>query len=1049
MRPLKLTMTAFGPYASQQEIDFTLLGRRNLFVICGNTGAGKTTILDAIAYGLYGKASGQDRDGESLRSHFASEDILTAVELEFELKGERYYIRRVPKQQRKRLRGEGLMDQNAEAELQKLSGDAKESVCGIKEVNEKILQLLGITYDQFKQIIMIPQGEFRELLTADSKMREEILQKIFGTEGFRQVQQRLEEKAKALLQSVQEIKIKLGEAKAKLDVTDHAVLTDLVEGESWQAPALITGLKLALETDRQTLSGVDQQIKEQERLLQEKEKLIFQAESLNQKLAELTEAKQKLAELEVLQPQKKSQEILLKQARKALTILPQKEYLTRCADDKKIKTMRGVQASAAHKESLLSFQAAEAHYNETLKNEVLCRELLIEETQLTSLREKLEQLAITQKELAEEQKTLRLQEQQLTQNKKIIESDKEQLKDNKALLEKMRLKLESRAVKIEEKNHKEQRLQWLNKWSQSQAELEKLRSAYKIKRNDRDAAQKRYEACQTLYDEQYRLFLSGQASLLAKSLQAGEPCPVCGSANHPNPTVFHGDLPSEEHVKSLFDKSKALREAAEQSRIAFEQNYAEGIRQKKQVDEYLQELAALEGPELLEYQQEQLTSFIAEKSQLWPAEIQQLVEELGHLDTCKQQSEGLRQSIEQSEQAIYKQEQQVSELDQRHSQLLGQVQTKEALFKTLRSEVPEQFRSLALLEAKITEIQKRQETLKAALAKAEQAFRQSDQKRAQAETEQKQADEALLEAQTAFTAAALQWQADLQAADFLSDEMYEQAQRTPQEIQELEESVRAYELDLRAAQEHKIRLEYETQGVQVVDIALLQQEKVFMQSEREAFLVQKNKVAFRLQNNERQLLKLGELWQALENIEEEFSVVGHLARVAKGDNQEKLSFERYVLAAFFQDIIVAANLRLKKMTAGRYLMRRIASRGKGNGQSGLEIEVFDYYTGRTRHIKTLSGGESFKASLALALGLADVVQSYSGGIHIETMFIDEGFGTLDPESLDSAIETLMELQHSGRLVGIISHVPELKASVDARLEVQAFKNGSSAEFHIV
>ena len=178
-------------------------------------------------------------------------------------------------------------------------------------------------------------------------------------------------------------------------------------------------------------------------------------------------------------------------------------------------------------------------------------------------------------------------------------------------------------------------------------------------------------------------------------------------------------------------------------------------------------------------------------------------------------------------------------------------------------------------------------------------------------------------------------------------------------------------------------------------------------------------------------------------------LIGHLAKIARGDNEQKLSFERYVLAAFFNDIIDAANSRLKKMTSGRYQMSRITQKGKGAGQSGLEIEVFDYYTGQARHVKTLSGGESFKASLALALGLAEVVQSYAGGISLETMFVDEGFGTLDPESLDSAIGCLIELQHSGRLVGIISHVPELKSSVDARLEIEACKDGSKAQFCIM
>ena len=248
MRPLKLTITAFGPYATQQIIDFSELKGRNLFVITGDTGSGKTTILDAIAYALYGKASGRDRDGESLRSHFASPDLMTSVEMEFEISGQRYWVQRIPKQRKKRTRGEGYTDQNAEAEFKFLDGESS-VISGVKEVNEKITQLIGLSYEQFKQIIMIPQGEFRELLNADSKDRQDILQKIFGTEGFRRVQELFDSQAKMLTQEVSRLESQRNECIRSLDGSGYLALSGVVELPDFNISLVVDEAKQAIEQD--------------------------------------------------------------------------------------------------------------------------------------------------------------------------------------------------------------------------------------------------------------------------------------------------------------------------------------------------------------------------------------------------------------------------------------------------------------------------------------------------------------------------------------------------------------------------------------------------------------------------------------------------------------------------------------------------------------------------------------------------------------------------------------------------------------------------------
>ena len=290
------------------------------------------------------------------------------------------------------------------------------------------------------------------------------------------------------------------------------------------------------------------------------------------------------------------------------------------------------------------------------------------------------------------------------------------------------------------------------------------------------------------------------------------------------------------------------------------------------------------------------------------------------------------------------------------------------------------------------------------------------------------------------------YQTAITEGGFADESEYLSAKRSKEQIAQMEKEIAKYQQELVAAKALYQKAAQDAEGLVPVDLTPLQQELEGLQREIGA-LNDRRSLLYNRRDRNGEILKYIQARKiALDRKEEQYSEINELNKVANGNNEQRISFERYVLAAFFQDVIAAANLRLDKMTGGRYEMRRIGERRRGGGQSGLELEVMDYYTGQARHVKTLSGGEGFKASLALALGLADVVQSYAGGVSLETMFVDEGFGTLDPESLDSAIDCLVDLQHSGRLVGIISHVPELKDKVDARLEVQAGKTGSVAQF---
>ena len=387
--------------------------------------------------------------------------------------------------------------------------------------------------------------------------------------------------------------------------------------------------------------------------------------------------------------------------------------------------------------------------------------------------------------------------------------------------------------------------------------------------------------------------------------------------------------------------------------------------------------------------------------------------------------------------------------DNQYTELFAKVQSAKDAMQGLEAEVPISVRSTKTLAEALEKIGKELVIMKEALQAAEEQRRDTQVRHATVVAEKSGAEKALLEGEAELIVAQQNFMKALGLAGFDEEVEYVTAKLTEDGITNLENDISDFQARLRSAMDYYVQVQQDVEGLMVIDVAALEAEHLELQRSKNDFITQRTTIVARQAHNQTMLTSICTLMKRLAQTEQEHQSIGHLAKIARGDNEQKVSFERYVLAAFFNDIIDAANNRLKKMTGGRYQMSRITQKGKGGGQSGLEIEVFDYYTGQARHVKTLSGGESFKASLALALGLAEVVQSYAGGISLETMFVDEGFGTLDPESLDTAIGCLIELQHSGRLVGIISHVPELKTSIDARLEIEGDKDGSRAKFYIM
>lgn len=1042
-----LTITAFGPYAKAQVIDFTQLQGRNLFVITGDTGAGKTTILDAISYALYGKASGRDRDGDSLRSHFAQADLLTSVEMEFELQGARYWVKRIPKQRKKRTRGEGYTDQNPEAEFKALDGQSH-VISGFKEVSEKIVELMGLSYEQFKQIIMIPQGEFRELLNADSKARQDILQKIFGTEGLRRVQDLFENQAKGLVQEVGALANQRNECIRSLDSGSYLPLQEIIELPNYDVMLVVDKAKEAILADENSGNELQTQISGEEEKVAGKLGEIFIAKANNLKISACDEALQKKISLEAGLPKFEEDKRILEQGKKALGLSGVDDYRRSRGADVAKKANRLSQAEEREKEASRQVEVGEKNYQVEKEKDKQRAELTNTQGKLEGLAEKVTDLDDKKNEVINLKQGLIT----VTKERDAIKQELQQRREDSILwqgqLDEARVataEYERKILEVEKINTICHRLGELQEEIEGLITLELTGS--KLKQEEIQQGLE-YEQAQQEYEEAQNLFFVGQAGLLAAQLKAGEACPVCGSDHHPRLATGLKEIPSEGELKKLVNKDKQMRKLYDDVKSKYERNKGDHYAQSQSIGRLIKEIGLV-----LEDLHEDVSSLVLKeyskgKLAAYHKVKQDLQQEVNQLLIAKKNQVTMETCLLENVQAISGLATRLEEIEDQYTLLFAKVQSAQDALEKLEGEVPDQIRSMAALGQELAKIKKELEIMEQGLSIAQAECIRSQVSYATAVAEKNAAQTALKESQLEWELGIEKFKAALLVAGFAEEMEYERAKLSEEEIADLEEKNSEYQEELVLAVSSYEKAQQEVIGLIPVDIQLLEKEHQHLQAEKNNLIEQRTTIVARRIHNQTMLASIEALVRKIGKKDEEHQLIGHLARIAKGDNEQKVSFERYVLAAFFNDIIDAANVRLKKMTGGRYQMSRITQKGKGSGQSGLEIEVFDYYTGQSRHVKTLSGGESFKASLALALGLAEVVQSYAGGISLETMFVDEGFGTLDPESLDTAIGCLIDLQHSGRLVGIISHVPELKTSIDARLEIEACKDGSHAQFYV-
>jgi exonuclease SbcC len=1016
MKPLFLKMSAFGPYAGTQELDFSNLQNRTFFLIHGPTGSGKTTILDAMCFALYGDSSGGQRDSRGLRSDHAPVELLTVVEFVFAIGSQSYKVRRIPEQMRPKKRGEGMTAVPGEAALWCLSKAAGEQLLAGKwlEVTQTVESLLGFKCNQFRQVVLLPQGDFQKLLKAHSGERQEILQALFKTEQYQALEALLKEKAVQCKKQYEELSEKWRWVLQEAQAASPQQLQEEYEGH------------------RRELTQAQQEMIRAQLNLAKAQAEVTRAVMIREKLAEQETARQVFTDLSGKVTEIEESRLIIANALRAEALAEAHRHLQlqerslnqlkAALEGYKLK-LKAAREEQGRAETLRSVEQAKAG-----EREAIARNLLILQQAERSVNALQEAKAVlnSAKAAAESAVTAKNEmdrELMQTQNQLKVKEEQEQVWRQSAAERTL-----FQTQRDEWKRKLTRRLD-LQKWvaERNSLSLRVLDAARKS-----EALQKRQEEAKAALQLVQQQWIEGQAALLAGALQEGEACPVCGAIQHPRPAKRTGAVIGKKELQqaqAALDKLERQKEASKEEYHAL--LVSEGVLSGK-VKDLSEELEDILGLPLAELENAVLLkNEMVEKAVLAEKQAQATLKEI---ELLKRSVASLQPQAEEKE-IICKQAE-------------SRLQQAKAAVEARLAVVPEEYRESGRLSAARLECMAADKRLQEALQAAEQMYGQAQQQVVKFQTEVKRAQEQWETGNEALAENQRQFHIRILQMGFPDVAEYEAAQKPEEYIRKLEAQTKEFDGRFAAANERLQRAVAAAKGLITPDLDQVKAAAQALQEEYNSKLSICAKLEEKIQQAAGWLNKLQQFSALIQTAEERFGVIGRLSEVANGGNEYKLTFQRFVLGTLLDDVAMAANQRLKLMSRGRYELQRTMDRARKNAAGGLELEVFDHYTGFARSVNTLSGGETFLASLSLALGLVDVVQSYAGGIRLETLLVDEGFGTLDPEALDLAIRSLMDLQQDGRLVGIISHVPELKERIDARLEVMVTDRGSKASFKV-
>ncbi|MFC4711507.1 SbcC/MukB-like Walker B domain-containing protein [Planococcus dechangensis] len=1022
MKPIKLILTAFGPYRDREEINFEDLEGNRLFVISGSTGSGKTSIFDGICFALYGSASGSDRsEPKNLRSDFAKDSLHTSAELIFEVHGTTYRILRQMSHVKK-----GNKSATGERYEFFEVTETGEKPCVerqiVSELNRRIEEILGLTFSQFNQIVMLPQGEFRKLLTSETDNKEAILRKIFRTEPYRLVAERLKQKkdeAQERFKAQQMLyKEQVQAIAGSLPQRESALSAVFAQGD-FQRSQLLEGLKEEISHYKMESERLQERYQQSYDFHHKKMAEFHEAKGWNERFDELEAKKCHLLELEQLLPTVKEWEQQVTAADQAGMITGLEEQLLELSANERKKRDELAQAETAERHALeLKQQARQAMNDEESRHEQR------QTAQQALLR--LHDMEVSVKELEQQRTAVQQLEKAAIHARTAFQrmdeqtaSAEQQLAQTKSLIQQLEESLEHFDDKRDRQNQLAEQQRVLTEYLRMKHKLEGLADQSAVDKDRFEQALKTYQSIE--HD-----WFANQAALLASKLHDGDACPVCGSFDHP----------AKHTGNSVAVNQDALEQAKQvlaQSEQKFRKTEAEVAALQEQAAVKREEL---DGMSIAAVQAGAQLENIRNERESLDGELEQLQSDKERLRKHKVNFSELEERL-----SILKKQQ--SEAQHSANEKRSAYESGKAVLQSKLTAIPESLRELGALRTEITTAQRKKERLEAAWQQAQDALQKAERQASELAVSLRYAQQSVQELQEKRGHAESRFEEALVKSAFASKEAYQQAKLEAPRYEELKAHIEQYKQDRHTTERQLAELESLLGDRARIDVSDAEQALAELKADYEKALSELNTSKEYKKKVQSYFDAVSEASVKEAAAEAEFARIVDLHDTIRGQNDLKLSFERYLQIEYLEQILEAANERLKHLSNGQfYLMRSDRQEARGK-QSGLGLDVYDAYTGQARDVKTMSGGEKFNASLCLALGMADVIQSFEGNVSIETMFIDEGFGSLDEESLNKAIETLIDLQRSGRMIGVISHVQELKAAIPAILEVEKTKEGIS------
>ncbi len=914
MRPLKLTVAGFGPYAGVQELDFENLGKSGLYLITGDTGAGKTTIFDAITFALFGEASGENREPGMLRSKYARASDPTYVDLTFSYDGKEYSVRRNPEYERAKTRGTGTTKQAADAVLTYPDGHV---VTKLKDVDKSIREIIGLTREQFSQVSMISQGDFRRLLQADTKERQKIFRDIFGTGLFVVLQNQLKDKASQLRDQKDQASRSIQQYISGMACdADSPLSVDVKKARAGELPIaeVMTLFETLLMTDRDTQMQLDARLAQNETELENISAQVAQAETW-------AAAKRSIEDNEKLESaQVRTLEAAEAELDKVRATIPEQEAIAKSISE--IEHMLPSYDELTHNTDALRDVRRKIEYAKTDQQTLETRKAALTQ-EIAALRE--EQASLT-----------------------TAAAEKERLVANRQQMEAHRAKLQALSDSLSDLADQHQLL---------------LSMQADYLRADAQSAKLLQE-----YESKNRAFLSEQAGIIASMLTEGTPCPVCGSTAHPHLAELSENAPTEAEVRNAKKALDSAQKATEKASLAAGRQ--QGIVTTTETALLKEIQMLLPGTSL-----ENAAAVVSVHAKELSGQINALNEQITTAEARITRKQTVDSLIPQKEAALSEADEKLSAVKAQIASFNASAEALETQITVLRGRLTFPDRNAA--EAEKRSLQARLQKMKNALTSAEAAFNRSKEK--------------------------------LAAIRATIEQLHKQLERSTE-----------------------------------ADADGLKGRKNELTAQKNAITASQKIIHTRITTNASAQKNIEKKRAEMEVLEHKFSWMKALSDTANGNltGKDKIMLETYIQTTYFDRILERANIRLRKMSGGQYDLKRRKTAASKQSQSGLELDIVDHVNTTERSVNTLSGGEAFLASLALALGLSDEVQM-STGIKLDTLFVDEGFGSLDSEALSKAYTTLAGLTEGNRLVGIISHVAELKERIDKQIMVTKHKDGGS------